>query len=391
MQSINLDDYQYNLPEERIAKFPLPDRNASKLLVSRSGTIQHDTFHNLGRHLPQHSTLFFNDSKVIPARILFTKETGAAIEVFVLGPVDMEMAQAFARRAYSKWKCKIRNLKKWKADTVLATTVNGNRIEAELVDRDQQIVQFRYGEELTFSEVLETAGHVPLPPYLKRDPEPEDKERYQTVYSRIQGAVAAPTAGLHFTPSQISSLSEKGFKTDFFTLHVSAGTFQPISVKDAREHPMHTEKVEISLDNIKNIQESGKKIAVGTTSVRTLESLFWYGVKLHQDPEADFRIGRFPYEELPQDITFETSLNAVKTSMEKKRITSLLGDTQIFITPGYQFRSVDGLITNFHLPGSTLILLIAAFIGPHWKNVYNEAISNDYRFLSYGDSSLLFP
>ena len=302
---IDVDDYQYNLPQERIAQYPLAQRDRSKLLVYDRGTIHDEQFTNLAEHLPAGSSLFFNQTKVIPARLLFQKETGAVVEIFLLAPLTPSplLLEAIQSSKTCSWKCAIGNLKRWTNNTSLSIKMGEIDLEATLQDRDENVVRFTWSGEFTFGEILQRIGNTPLPPYLKRSAEELDKERYQTIYSAHEGAVAAPTAGLHFTPGVFDSLKKKNISTDFVTLHVSAGTFLPIKVKNALEHPMHQEQVVISRENIENILKATNVVAVGTTSLRSLESLYWYGVKLIQDPTSTFRISQqYPYtqKEFPQ-------------------------------------------------------------------------------------------
>lgn len=392
MNNLPVQDFWYDLPESRIAQYPLEERDASNLLVFRNGRIAHHNFRSLPELLPSQASLFFNNTRVIPARLKFAKKSGAIIEIFLLHPVQPTrlVAQAMLTKRSAQWECIIGNKKRWK-ETELISTREGLVIEARLVDPAQNVVEFVWTPpELTFSEMLSRLGETPLPPYLNREAATSDQEKYQTVYSKEAGAVAAPTAGLHFTNRVLNDLTTKGIKKDFLTLHVSAGTFQPIKTENAFDHIMHSEQVIVNAANISNILESKMTVAVGTTAMRTLESLYWYGVKLLQQPDAPFEISQTDAWQLPQHVSIAAALEAIAAMMHKKGITSLQGTTSIYITPGYQFRICKGLITNFHQPGSTLMLLIAAFIGEHWKTVYQEALANNYRFLSYGDSSLLF-
>lgn len=390
---LDVNDYTYNLPQEKIAQYPLAQRDQSKLLVYDEGIIQHARFKDVAEFLPPESTLFFNETKVIPARLLFQKETGAVIEIFLLNPISPSslLLEAMQVSHTCSWKCTIGNVKRWPDGTVLSKNINQVTLQVSLKDREHGIVEFNWNSDHMFGELLQQIGNTPLPPYLKRNPEETDKERYQTVYSNQEGAVAAPTAGLHFTSEVFESLKKKNITTDFLTLHVSAGTFQPIKVKDPVDHIMHQEQVVISRKNIESILKSKNIIAVGTTSLRTLESLYWYGVKLVEDPEATFTISQqYPYshKNLP---TASSALKAVAHYMDVHDKNTLTGETSIYIVPGYTFQLCRALITNFHQPASTLILLVAAFMGDDWKKIYTEALENEYRFLSYGDSSLLIP
>lgn len=393
--TISIKDFTYTLPEERIAHFPLEKRDESKLLVYQQGTISHAQFKSLTNFLPDNSTLFFNNTRVIQARLLFQKETGATIEIFLLQPEHPSklLAEIMTAKGICRWQCAIGNLKRWKHGK-LTKQLDDLELQAILIDRDQGIVEFSWKpEQKSFSEVIAQAGLTPLPPYIKRNVDKEDEVRYQTIYSKADGAVAAPTAGLHFTDDVLKSVKEKGIKTDFLTLHVSAGTFQPVTTENALEHPMHEEQVIVTRENIDSLlDESRVIIAVGTTSMRTLESLYWFGVKLLNDPHAQFSITQNdPYQHTQPLPDKGTALRAVKNFLDQHSIDSITGATSIYIYPGYTFRICKGLITNFHLPGSTLMLLVAAFVGDDWKKIYDEALHNQYRFLSYGDSSLLFP
>ncbi len=389
---IDIEEYTYDLPAEKIAAYPLPQRDQSKLLVYRHGTITHARFDGLDEFVPGNAILFFNDTKVIPARLIFQKETGAEIEIFLLNPLRPTLlAEAMQSSGTVQWQCSIGNLKRWNDGRVLVKQNETGALQARLINREEGIVEFA-GPLRPFAEVILSFGDTPLPPYIKRKAEPIDRERYQTIYSQASGAVAAPTAGLHFTKRVLDNLQHRGILTDFLTLHVSAGTFLPVKVRNAITHDMHAEQVIVSESAILHLLLPDRPVlAVGTTSLRTLESLYWYGVKLIDDPEAEFTIQKLdPYEARKITPTKEESFRAIADRMNRKGMKVLAGETSIYILPGYPFRVVDGLITNFHQPQSTLLLLIAAFIGKDWKKVYEEALEKDYRFLSYGDSSLLF-
>lgn len=389
---ISIQDYTYELPDERIARFPLPQRDLSKLLVYREGKITHDQFNNLVTHLPTQSTLFFNNTRVIPARLRFKKDTGATIEIFLLHPLAPStiVHQAMEAIGNCQWQCTIGNLKRWPENKSLQFQHPQFQLNARLVSRVEGIVEFSWSTRHSFAEVVTLCGDVPLPPYLNRASEETDKESYQTVYSRHDGAVAAPTAGLHFTQSVLNQLESRGIKKEYLTLHVSAGTFQPVKVDNVLDHNMHQEQVVVSRANIVGLLNSSFSVAVGTTSVRTMESLYWFGVKLMNDPESSFHIGQRDAYTLSQEVSKHQALKQVLDYMHLKGLDILVGETSIYIIPGYTFRTVDALITNFHQPGSTLILLVAAFTGPNWRLIYESALANHYRFLSYGDSSLLF-
>ncbi len=396
--SPDLAAINYSLSDEKIAKHPLKNRDDSKLLLYRAGKIEDKTFKEAPQFLNPETTLFFNNTKVIPARLHFQKETGAQIELFLLKPVTPSsvISTVMEETDSTAWKCMIGNLKRWKDNSPLERILTDGHhsisLKASLVNREERIVEFKWdNENYTFGEIVELVGKVPLPPYLNREAEPEDKPRYQTIYSKEEGAVAAPTAGLHFTEEILAKLKEIGVKESFLTLHVSAGTFQPIKVEDAREHPMHSEQVEVSISTIKDVLKAKSVIAVGTTSMRSLESLYWFGVRLSKGIEQ-FSIEKLElYDEAPDLPSRTQAFQNIYDWMLKKEIDKLSGDTEIFIMPGYKFKVCDGLFTNFHQPGSTLLLLIAAFIGEDWRKVYDYALSHNYRFLSYGDSSLLLP
>jgi S-adenosylmethionine:tRNA ribosyltransferase-isomerase len=396
---IDLSEYEYTLPDERIAKFPLEKRDASKLLYVQDGKIEHLHFYDLPDLLPADTLLVYNDTKVIPARLIFQRETGARIEIFLLQPIapTTVIPEIMLAKHPVTWETMIGNAKKWKDGEILKgqVQINGQDIvlSAKLIDREKKAVEFSWDDaEIAFVDLVEASGEVPLPPYLNRKPNAEDKSRYQTVYSKKEGAVAAPTAGLHFTDEIFEKLRSKGIQEAQVTLHVSAGTFQPIKAENVLEHPMHSEQIQINREMIeKLLAQKGKTVAVGTTSVRTLESLFWFGVKLLEGKGEEFSIEKlYAYQDRSTTPDKSESLRAVLDFMKKNGLESILGNTEIFIFPGYQYRMIEGLITNFHQPGSTLILLIATILGENWKNIYEEALDREYRFLSYGDSSLLW-
>jgi S-adenosylmethionine:tRNA ribosyltransferase-isomerase len=393
-KTLNVSDYTYPLPQERIALFPLEKRDASRLLVYRKGHIEHSRFSSLASHLPSHALLIFNDTRVIPARLYFQKETGATIEIFLLHPVKPStlLVETMVAQGSSTWECTIGNLKKWSEGNVLTKKIGDISLNATLIDREKGLVEFSWSAAISFAEVIRLSGETPLPPYLKREAEESDKERYQTVYAHYEGAVAAPTAGLHFTPQVLSEIKEKGIAIDFVTLHVSAGTFQPIKTTTASEHVMHNEQILVKRQTIESLLDEKKfVIPVGTTSMRTLESLYWFGARLLQDGQASFYIRQEDPYQLQHHPASHQALTAVLNYMDRQQLETLIGETSIYIMPGYDFKVCKALITNFHQPGSTLILLVAAFAGPDWKKIYEEALANNYRFLSYGDSSILFP
>lgn len=399
LPKIDLKEYEYTLPNERIAKYPLQKRDESKLLQYDKGVISHFHFKDIIDLLPSESLLVYNDTKVIPARLIFQRQSGARIEIFLLQPISPTtvIPEIMLAKHPVVWKTMIGHLKKWKNEEILEgkLMVNGKTLslKATLLDREKREVEFSWDQsEIAFVDVVEASGEVPLPPYLNRKPEEEDKNRYQTVYSAHKGAVAAPTAGLHFTPEILECLRNKGVQEAQVTLHVSAGTFQPIKAETITEHPMHSEQLVVDKTTIEKISKNLRNIvAVGTTSVRTIESLYWYGVNLVNELESEFKINKLaPYREYKHLPTPMQAYQAILSEMDKRGLDTLIGSTEIFIIPGYQFKIVKGLITNFHQPGSTLILLIASILGDDWKRVYEQALANEYRFLSYGDSSLLW-
>ena len=396
---IDIEEYRYELPEERIAQYPVKERDSSKLLLYNKGVVSEDLFRNIADYLPDDSLLVFNNTKVIRARLLFRKETGAAIEIFCLEPLlPADYEQSFGSKNPVEWKCIVGNLKKWKSGTIALTFVfkgEQHELTAEKVKPEGEAWRIRFSwdnENLSFSEVTETAGHIPLPPYIRRGDENEDNVRYQTVYSTIKGSVAAPTAGLHFTDRVLSSINIKGIKRADLTLHIGAGTFKPVKTNDISDHEMHCEHFFVTRDLIESLLScSGRIIAVGTTSVRTLESLYWLGNKIIDNKEdlAEMIVEQWdPYLE-GSDISSGESLEALLAWMKKKGTGILHGSTTVMIVPGYRFRIINGMITNFHQPGSTLLLLVSAYIGDNWKKIYSYALANGFRFLSFGDSTLL--
>lgn len=398
LPSIDIQDYNYELPEERIAKYPLPERDASKLLVWRQGEVSHRQFRQLPELLTGDEVLFFNNTKVIPARLFFRKEAGTLLETFLLSPVNPPLVeQAMQATGTTTWSCAIGNLRRWKDGLVLHRTlkIEGREVflQAHLADRRQQLVRYEWSEpHLPFVKIIEAAGVVPIPPYLNRQAEEADRNTYQTVYSKREGAVAAPTAGLHFTARVLDACLDAGVRMEELTLHVSAGTFKPVTADNAVDHDMHVEQVAVSLKNVEALTAGRKIIAVGTTSMRTLESLYWFGVRLLSDPDASFSIGQYePYQSHGHLPDLATAAKLVLDYMTRNGITELHGHTQIYIVPGYRFRVCDALITNFHQPCSTLLLLVSAFVGGDaWRDIYRAALDNGYRFLSYGDSSMLW-
>lgn len=396
---INISDYNYPLPDERIAKYPLEQRDMSKLLIYKDGDIASSIFNNISEYLPEGYLMVFNDTKVVPARLHFQRESGAHIEIFCLEPVSPEeYVSMFACTDRCSWKCIVGNVKRWKGDTLRVYNpekdprLSDIDLKADLVERNGEtsIVEFSWTGEMPFSAVLEACGQVPIPPYLNRDTEDIDLERYQTLYAKYRGSVAAPTAGLHFTETVLSSLKSKDISIQNVCLHVGAGTFLPVKSEKVSEHTMHREPFVITLDFLKTlIVRLGKVIAVGTTSVRTLESLYYLGVSCIENGRPETVEQWAPYS---RDYEYSTSsaLEALASYMEANGLKSLQTGTRIIIVPGFKFRVVDVLVTNFHQPQSTLLLLISAFVDGDWKRIYDYALANDFRFLSYGDSSLLF-
>ncbi|WP_421877700.1 S-adenosylmethionine:tRNA ribosyltransferase-isomerase [Marinoscillum sp.] len=390
-KTLLLEDFTYELPDSRIAKYPLAKRSDSKLLHYRSGSISHYQFHQIPDLLSAGTLLVFNDTKVIPARLILQKETGARIEIFLLEPIAPSGVheEVMSSSRSTTWKVMIGNAKKWKIDSELHLQLEEDLFVARRINQDT--VEFGWSSDLSFSEILLKVGEIPLPPYLGREATEEDIPRYQTVYSKHEGAVAAPTAGLHFTDEVLNELTSRGIDTDFLTLHVSAGTFQPIKSADIKEHPMHREQVLVKRSNIEELLKHDTIIPVGTTSMRTMESLYWFGQLLHENKNAEFFITKETAYQFENTLTRRESLSNVLDYLDRTNQEIISGQTEIYIYPGYELRVCDGLITNFHQPGSTLILLVAALLGDDWKKVYSEALDQNYRFLSYGDSSLLIP
>ena len=396
---IDINSFDYDLPNERIAKFPLAERTESKLLVYDNGSIAESRFCRVADHLPKGAMLVFNNTRVVRARIVMHKPSGARIEVFCLEPhKPADYERAFAMRGESEWSCVVGNLKKWKeGEVVVNFEIDGvsHSLAAEIVERGtrEHIVRFRWSADLSFGELLELLGRIPIPPYLNRDSEEIDNSRYQTVYAKYEGSVAAPTAGLHFTPELIADMRGKGFGFEEVTLHVGAGTFLPVKDENAAEHPMHTEHFTVTRSTIENLLNNvGSIISVGTTSVRTLESLsaLAWRIKERGDAEVERVVGQWELYAIPDEFTGEQALRTLEKYMTSRGLEQLKASTQIMITPlGYRFRIVSYIITNFHQPKSTLLLLVSAYVGEDWHRIYDYALDNDFRFLSYGDSSLL--
>lgn len=415
---IHISDYNYDLPDSRIAKFPVSPRDTSKLLIYRHGEISDDIFYNLPKYLPQKSLMVFNNTKVIQARMHFRKETGALIEVFLMepaAPTDYELM--FQTRGECSWLCMVGNLKKWKEGSLVRTfDVAGSTINFKATMRRDIIdaksggtnfwVDFAWDNpQVSFAEILDAVGELPIPPYLNRETQDSDKTTYQTVYSKIKGSVAAPTAGLHFTDKVLAAIDAAGVRREELTLHVGAGTFKPVKSEEIDGHTMHTEYVCVRRDTLKTLLDYDCcAIAVGTTSVRTLESLYYMGVKLEANPDAaeeDLHVCQWePYEKadgtpvggnLIDGITPQKAISNIIAWLDKNNLKTLHSSTQIIIAPGYEYKIVKVLVTNFHQPQSTLLLLVSAFLKGDWRNVYDYALSHDFRFLSYGDSSILIP
>ena len=393
---IKIEDYNYPLPDERIAKYPLPQRDASKLLVYHHGICTESAFREIPSFLPSDAIMVFNDTKVVPARLFFQRETGAHIEIFCLKPVDPEEYNlSFSSVGRCCWKCVIGNAKRWKGDVLKALAgeeLASLNLRARLLNRDAQAgdVEFTWDGDVPFSRVLEMCGRVPIPPYLNRETEAIDLERYQTLYAHTRGSVAAPTAGLHFTDEVLSAIRSKGVEMRNVCLHVGAGTFLPVKTSNVSGHPMHREPFVVSRDFIRTLRDSDKKvIAVGTTSVRTLESLYYVGVSCIENGEPSDVQQWAPYTR-EYEYTFTEALDAILAYLDRSGSEELNVGTRIIIVPGFKFRVVDMMVTNFHQPQSTLILLVSAFVGGDWHTIYDFALGNGFRFLSYGDSSLLF-
>lgn len=401
---IHISDYNYSLPTERIARYPLEQRDHSKLLVYNKGHISQHIFKDIAHFLPEDSLLIYNNTKVIQARLHFRKATGARIEVFCLEPhCPADYQQNFDQRNECEWQCLIGNSKKWKEGALrLELDINGTTVTLQATKHGETetsvIIRFSWNGGFSFAEILEAAGELPIPPYLNRDTEESDKETYQTVYSKIDGSVAAPTAGLHFTDDVFKTIDARHIERDEVTLHVGAGTFRPVKSTEIQGHEMHSEYICVTRHNIERLlAHQGHCTAVGTTSVRTLESLFYIGLKILQNPdikEKDLHIDQWlPYDTADQctDINSTDALQAILRWMDTNGCNALHTTTQIIIAPGYKYHIVERIITNFHMPQSTLLLLVSAFVGDDWKRIYSYALDNNFRFLSYGDSSILIP
>lgn len=408
-KNISIKNFNYNLPEEKIAKYPLSQRDSSSLLIYKEENISMDTYSNLSNYLPENTLLLFNNTKVVEARLLFQKNTGSTIEIFCLEPFNqfLDIGSAMLQKEKVLWKCLVGGAKKWKNE-ILTKNITIHSIKLELLakkikkNNDCFLIEFSWNDgTISFADILHHAGAIPLPPYLNRETEESDKIRYQTIYAKNDGSVAAPTAGLHFTDQLLAKLSQKNIQFQFITLHVGAGTFKPVKCLTMEDHEMHAEFLNVSQEAIKNLINHLDKtiIVVGTTSMRMVESLYWMGLKVIQKMkvnnseinENDISIQQWdPYDMHTNGISVKEALQSLLCWMETKNLNDLITKTQIIIAPGYKFKIANGIITNFHQPQSTLLLLIAALIGDNWKTVYDYAIKNDFRFLSYGDGCLLW-
>jgi S-adenosylmethionine:tRNA ribosyltransferase-isomerase len=411
-RNISIQDYSYPLPEEKIAKFPLAERDASKLLIYKEGHISEDVYKNISSYIPVNSLLVFNNTKVVEARLLFQKLTGGIIEIFCLEPHKQypDITTAMLQKEKVLWHCLVGGASKWKPGQLLEKKSRYAGIEITLHAKyikkgaDSFAIELSWSPAaMSFAEILHQTGAIPLPPYLKRAAEETDKDRYQTVYADVDGSVAAPTAGLHFTDTVFKELKNRNIQTDFVTLHVGAGTFKPVKSETISNHEMHAEWIDVSASTIENILNNlnNNIVAVGTTSLRTIESVYWMGVKSR---EPAYRTGRSlvvshepiqllqweDYDLVEKNISVKDALQSLLKWMDENKQQRLITKTQILIAPGYHFKIVNGLVTNFHQPQSTLLLLVAAFVGSNWRNVYDYALQNDFRFLSYGDGSLLW-
>lgn len=400
-KEIRIEDYDYPLPDERIAKYPLARRDESKLLLYKEGHVGESLFKRIADYLPAGALMVFNNTRVIQARLLFHKETGARVEVFCLEPAEpRDYALIFQTTRRCRWTCLVGNLKKWKTGALTRDLLINDRLltlRAEKLESkgDSHLIEFTWDDErVTFAELLDAAGILPIPPYLHRETEQSDLSTYQTVYSKIKGSVAAPTAGLHFTPEVLADIDAHGIGREEVTLHVGAGTFKPVKSETIAEHEMHTEFISVGRSSIERLRANlGKIIAVGTTSVRTLESLYYIGVLIADNPDAtseELVVGQWmPYDEANNRLPVSEALGNILDYLDRRGADRLVTATRIIIAPGYEFKLVKGIVTNFHQPRSTLLLLISAFVKGDWRRIYDYALGHDFRFLSYGDSSLL--
>jgi len=408
-KNLSITGFTYPLPAERISKYPLPKRDESKLLIYKNGIIQEDVYANLTTHLPDDTLLIFNNTKVVEARLLFEKNTGSTIEIFCLEPDEQykDITSAMLQTEKVLWNCLIGGAKKWKEDSLIKLIKLNNKeiqLSATIIEKkvNSFLIEFNWFEKnISFAEILHAAGIIPLPPYLNRDAEEADKKTYQTIYAHQDGSVAAPTAGLHFTDELMKTLSSKKIETNFITLHVGAGTFKPVKAAVMKDHEMHAEFIDVSVESLEKIISYLNKtiVVVGTTSARTIESLYWMGVKISRESAVrnkknihidDITIHQWDAYELPANLSVKESLEILLQWLKENNLKRLITKTQIIIAPGYDLKIIKGLITNFHQPQSTLLLLVAAIIGDDWKKIYHYALENDFRFLSYGDGSLLW-
>ena len=400
-KDLRIEDYTYDLPDERIAQYPLTQRDASKLLIYNDAIISEDIYHNIANHIPEGSLMVMNQTRVVHARLPFAKPTGGAIEIFCLEPHSShkDIQTAMLQKGQVWWNCLVGSAKKWKEGMVLELTCEDPKftLSATMVTKSDAYYTIQLDwdvPEMTFAEVLHYAGKVPLPPYLNRTADVKDEERYQTIFAKDEGSVAAPTAGLHFTEHVMDSLAAKHIDKAFVTLHVGAGTFKPVKSDTMQEHDMHAEWIEVGKETILRLQaQQGKIVAVGTTSLRTLESLYWIGCKLHKGMNVDMEgiaVSQWDAYDITDTCTRNEAFAALLQYLSENSTDKIVTRTRILIAPGYTFRVVDGLVTNFHQPQSTLLLLVSALIGQQWRDIYAYAMTHEYRFLSYGDGSLLW-
>lgn len=399
-KDLRIEDFTYHLPDERIAQYPLAQRDASRLLVYQNNTIREDTYRNIAAHIPQGTLMVFNQTKVVHARLLFAKPTGGQVEIFCLEPHSTyhDIQTAMLQKGRVLWNCLVGNAKKWKEGQIsLRCTEPELTVNATMQSRHDgyYTIQMEWNnKDMTFAEVLHHAGKVPLPPYMNRDADIKDEDRYQTIFANEEGSVAAPTAGLHFTHEVMDSLAQKGIDTAYVTLHVGAGTFKPVKSATMQEHDMHAEWIEVTRETITRLKDhTGKIVATGTTSLRTLESLYWIGCKLFNGSQVDMAgiaVEQWDAYETMNTCSRDVALGALLQYLSANASDKLITRTRILIAPGYTFRMIDGLVTNFHQPQSTLLLLVSALIGDEWRSVYDYAMANGFRFLSYGDGSLLW-
>ncbi len=387
---IKKSDFNFELDDKQIAKYPLEQRDESKLLVYKNGKASHHIFKEIPQFIDRDTLIIRNNAKVIPARLYFKRATGALIEVLLLEPIKPSNYElAFASTSSCQWKCIIGNSKKWKIDELIGLEGNEDLVKARLINREDRTVELSWSNEKAFTDLIDEIGELPLPPYLNRDTEAADAQTYQTVFASNAGSVAAPTAGLHFTEQVLLDLEQKGVQTAEVTLHVGAGTFLPVKEDNVVDHDMHREHFEVSIESLQQLIDSNKRIAVGTTSLRVLESLYWLGVQL-QAGDNKLLVHKLEPYDTESDLSYVEAMQAIVEYMHTQKLSTLHAATEILILPQYTPRSISALITNFHLPESTLLMLIASVVGDEWRSIYAEAIRNSYRFLSYGDSSLLF-